>query len=58
VQPHEVQIAPVHDVENVCLDKQNVEHVDIVQLAVTDVNERWNRAAQVQQRMQLDGRPW
>jgi hypothetical protein len=27
-----------------------------MQLAVADVNERWNRAAQVQQCMKLDGR--
>src|ERR1019366_8894076 len=51
VQPHEVQIAAVHDLEISRLDKKNVQHVDIVQLAVADVNERWNRAAQVQQGM-------
>jgi hypothetical protein len=51
IQPREVQIAPVHDVETARLDKKNVEHVDIVQLAIADVNEGWNRAAQVQQRM-------
>ena len=38
------------------LDKKNVQHVDIVQLAIADVNECWNHAAQVQQGMQLDGR--
>ena len=36
VQPHEVQISPVHDGETARLDKKNVEHVDIVQLAVAD----------------------
>jgi hypothetical protein len=51
VQPHEVQIPSVHDVETARLDKKNVEHVDIVQFAIADGNERWNRAAQVQQRM-------
>jgi hypothetical protein len=56
VHPQEVQISPIHDVETARLDKKNVEHADIVQFAVTDVNKRWNRAAQVQQRMQLDGR--
>jgi hypothetical protein len=48
IQPREVQISPVHDVETACLDKKDVQHVDIVQLAVADVHERWNRAAQVQ----------
>ena len=51
VQPHKVQISPVHDVEAACLDKKNVQHVYIVQLAVADVNECWNRAPQVQQGM-------
>ena len=36
-QSCEVQIVPVHDVETVCLDKKNVQHIDIVQLAVA-----WN----------------
>ena len=51
VQPHEVQIPSVHDVETSRFDKKNVEHVDIVQFAIADGNESWNRAAQVQQRM-------
>ena len=51
VQPHEVQIAPVHDVETARLDKKDVQHIDIVQLAIADVDKRGNRAAQIQQRM-------
>jgi len=51
VQPREVHISPIHDVETARLDKKNIEHVDIVKLAIADVDERWNRAAQVQQGM-------
>ena len=55
VKPSEVQIASVHHVEGTSLDRQDVEYVDIVQLAVADVDEGRDRAPQVQQRMQLDG---
>ena len=56
VQPGEVHIAPIHHVEGAGLDRQDVQHVDVVQLAVADVDEGGDRAAQVQQRVQLDGR--
>jgi len=51
LQPHEVQVSPIHDVETASLYKKNVEHIDIVQFAIADVNEGWNRAAQIQQSM-------
>jgi len=51
VQPREVQVSPIHDVEISRLHIENVEHVDIVQLAVADVNEGGDCAAQVQQGM-------
>src|SRR5665213_2076957 len=47
VQPREVQISAVHDVEASSFHKKDVQHVDVVYLAIADVNERWNRAAQV-----------
>lgn len=56
VQPGEVQIAAIHQVICSWLDNQIVENIDLVGLAVCDVNETGNRAAQVQQRMQFDGR--
>jgi len=55
VQALEVQVAPIHHVEGPRLHGQDVEHVHVVQLAVADVDERRNGAAQVQQRVQLDG---
>jgi len=55
VQPHEVHISAVYDVETASLDKKNVQHADIVQLAIADVDERWNRTAQVQRGILLDG---
>ena len=55
VQPLEVEIAAIHHVEGAGLDEQHVEHVDVVQLAVGDVDEGGDAAAQVQQRVQLDG---
>lgn len=56
VQPLEVEVAAVHDVERASFDVQRVQHVHVVQLAVAEVDERGNRPAQVQQRAQLDGR--
>ena len=55
VQPSEVEIATIHDVKCACLDGQEVQHIDLVQLAVADVDESRNSAAQVQQRVQFDG---
>ena len=55
VQALEVQVAPIHHVERPRLHGQDVQHVHVVQLAIADVDERRNRAAQVQQRVQLDG---
>ena len=55
MQPLEVDIAAVHDVEGAGLGYQQVEHIDVVQFAVADVQERGTVAAQVQKRMQLDG---
>jgi len=52
----EVQIAEIHDVERTSLGNDLVEDVHVVQFAITDVDEAGNVAAQVEQRMQLDGR--
>ena len=60
MQPGEVEIAAIHDVERPSLGNDLVENVHVVQLAVADVDEAGNVAAQVEQRMQFDrslGRP-
>ena len=51
----EIGEAPIHDVEAAGFWNQDVEHIYLVHLAVADVNEGWNIAAQVEQRMHLDG---
>ena len=56
MQPLEVDIPSVHDVERAGLGQQQVQHIDIVKLAVAEVQKRGNVAAQIQQRVQLDGR--
>ncbi len=53
VKPCEVQIASIHDVDRPGLQHQDIEHIDVAQLAVGDVDEAGNVAAQVQQRMHL-----
>ncbi len=47
--------APIHDVKATSFGYQDVEHIDLVHLAVADMNEGWNVAAQVKQRMHLNG---
>ena len=56
VETLEVEVAAVHDVERARLGNQHVEDIDIVQFAVGDVDKARNRSAQVEQRVQLDGR--
>src|SRR5216683_7153783 len=56
VQPLEVEKAPIHDVERPGLGQQLIEDVDLVHLAVADMDEGWDVAAQIEQRMQLDRR--
>ena len=56
MKPLEVDVAAIHDVESTGLGQQQVQNVDVVQFAVADVDERRDIAAQVQQRVQLDGR--
>ena len=50
----EVHVAAIEQVERAGLWRQHVQHVDLVHLAVADVNEARDRAAHVQQRVQLD----
>ncbi len=49
----EVQVTAIHHVKGTGFDGQQVQHVDVAQLAVADVNKGRNRTAQVQQRMHL-----
>src|SRR5665213_2034713 len=56
VQPLEIEIAPIHDVESARLGHKLIEDIDLVHLAVADVKERGNIAAQIEQRVELDGR--
>ena len=53
-QPPEIQITPVEQVIGARLDHQLVERIDLVRLAVGDVDEGRDTAANIQQRMQLD----
>ena len=56
MQALEVEIAAVHHVEGAGLGQQLVEHVDVVQFPVGDVDEARDVAAQVDQRVQFDRR--
>src|ERR1700688_590186 len=55
IEALEVEETTIHEVEDAGLGQQWVEDVDLVHLAITDVNEGGDVAAQIEQRMQLDG---
>lgn len=53
-QATEIQITAIHHIERTWLEGQHIRHVDIEGLAVRDMNEGRDVAAQIEQRMQLD----
>jgi hypothetical protein len=55
-QPLEIEIPSIEQVISTGLDAQQIQGVDLVHLAIGDVNERGNGAAQVQQGVEFDGR--
>jgi hypothetical protein len=50
-QAHEVDVGAVHDVDGARLRHQQIEGVNVMQLAVRDMDEAWNIAAQIEQRV-------
>ena len=56
VQALEVQVGTVHDVDGSRFRGEDVEHVDVVELAVGNVHEARDGSAQVQQCVQFHGR--
>ena len=48
VEPLEIDIPAVHHIESTPLRLDQIEYVDIVQLPVADVDERWNTATQIE----------
>gem|GEM_PF-1961376 len=54
VKPGKVQITPIHHLERPRLDRQDVQHLDVVHFAVADVDKGRNCSAQVQQGVQFD----
>ena len=56
VESCEIDVRAIHYIKRAGLDRQDIEHIHVPHLAVADVNERGNRASQVQKRMHLDRR--
>src|SRR5271156_4776353 len=56
VEAGEIDIAAIHDVDGARLREQKVESVDVVQLAIRDVDEARDVAAQIQERVHLHRR--
>ena len=54
-QPSKVDVAAIHHIERARLQDQDIEHVDLVHLAIADVDEGGNRAPEFEQGVQLHG---
>ena len=55
VQALEVDVGTVHDIEGARFGDEHVENLHVAELAVRNMDESWDVAAQVEQRMKLDG---
>lgn len=55
VESGEIQVAAVHQIERSRLEEYTVKNVDLVHLAVIDVDKREDLPSQIQQIMRLDG---
>ena len=55
VKSDKVQITPIHHVERSRLDRQDVQHLDVVHFPVADVDKGRNSPTQVQQGVEFDG---
>jgi len=54
MQALEVHVGAIHDIEGAGLRHDEIEHLDIVQFSLGNLNKRGDRAAQVKQGVQLD----
>ena len=54
VEPCEVQVTSINDVKSTHLDRQYIEHVGLVHIAVADLDKGWHRFAQIEQCVQFD----
>ena len=55
IEPGKVEVAAIHNEVGAGLGHQDIEDVDVVHLAVRDIDKHWNGAAQIDHRMQLHG---
>src|SRR5918995_5176573 len=56
VEPLEVEVTTVHDIEGARLGNQHIEDIDVVQFAIGNMDKTGNCSAQVEQRVQFHRR--
>jgi hypothetical protein len=56
IEALEIEIAAIHDIEGAGLGQEQIEHVDLVQFPIRNMDEAGNCSAQVEQRVQLQRR--
>lgn len=55
IESLEIEVPSIHNVEGPWFRDQVIEDIDVVKLPVADINKRRYAAAQIQERMELDG---
>jgi hypothetical protein len=53
MQPGKIDVAAVDDINGAWFGQQHIKRVNIVQLAIGDMDEAWDVAVQIEQRVQL-----
>src|SRR5262245_13515014 len=56
VEPLEVEVSAIHNIEGTRLGDEHIEDVDVVQFAIGNMDETGNRSAQVEQRVEFERR--
>jgi len=54
IEPPEVQIATIHDIESSRLGYQDIEYIDVMELSLCDFNERGDIPLKIHECMHLD----
>ena len=55
IQPFEIHVSPIHDVDTACQNRDHIQNVHIVGLAIENMDKSGVRALQIHHRMKFDG---
>lgn len=55
IQPLEIQVSPIHDVDTACPNRDHIQNVHIMGLAIGNMDKSGDRALQIHHRVKFDG---